>query len=111
MSTFGVLRMSLDEIVVQSSRNLEFPYLVQGVRRAFRDRTPIRRSGIFAPQRAESRIDDTLAPDLKRRLVANGSYNEDGTANLETAKRLGWDKVWEKASRPTPQPSDVGEER
>jgi hypothetical protein len=37
IATIGVIRMSLDEIVVMSSRNVEFSYLVQGVRRAFRE--------------------------------------------------------------------------
>jgi hypothetical protein len=25
-----------------------------------------------------------------------GTYNPDGTVNMETARRLGWDKEWEK---------------
>ena len=41
-------------------------------------------------------LDEMLASDLKQRLVANGTYNPDGTANLDTARRLGWDKVWER---------------
>lgn len=105
MASVGVLRANLEEIVVQSSRNVEFSYLVQGVRRAFKESGPIRKSAIFAPQHPDARLDESLAPDLKRRLVDNGSYNPDGTANLETAKRLGWDKAWEKrTSRPAPQP-------
>lgn len=34
------------------------------------------------------------APEIQRRLVATGIYNADGTVNLETAKRLGWDRTW-----------------
>jgi len=30
----------------------------------------------------------------KRRLVENGTYNADGTVNLETAERFGWTKTW-----------------
>jgi hypothetical protein len=30
----------------------------------------------------------------KRRLIENGTYNADGTVNLETAERVGWTKLW-----------------
>jgi hypothetical protein len=36
-------------------------------------------------------------------LIQNGTYNADGTVNMETARRLGWDKVWEERSRPAPR--------
>jgi hypothetical protein len=42
---------------------------------------------------------------LKQRLISNGTYRPDGTVNLETARRLGWDKVWEQRSQPEPQPA------
>ena len=36
----------------------------------------------------------SLPEELKRRLVANGTYNPDGTVNMSTAERLGWAQKW-----------------
>ena len=35
----------------------------------------------------------------KRALIANGTYNADGTVNLETAKAQGWDQKWQPPQR------------
>ena len=35
-----------------------------------------------------------LSAGQKAMLISNGTYREDGTVNLETAKRIGWDKIW-----------------
>jgi hypothetical protein len=96
--------MDLNQIVVSSSRNVEFSYLVQGVRATHRDVNPLRRSGEFVPERADATMPEWLSPEQKRRLVANGTYREDGSVNPETARRLGWDRLWERRSRPAPQP-------
>jgi hypothetical protein len=45
-----------------------------------------------------------LTETQQRLLIQNGTYREDGTVNMETARRLGWDRVWEERSRPAPQP-------
>jgi hypothetical protein len=106
MATVAVMRMDLDEIVVQASRNVEFSYLVQGVRSAFKDsRGPVRTSGVFAPESPDAKLPEGLAEEHKRRLIQNGTYNADGTANMETAHRLGWDKIWEKRNPPAPAPN------
>jgi hypothetical protein len=105
MASFAVLKMDLNEIVVQASRNVEFSYLVQGVRSTFKDLSPIRESGDFMPRFANAKIPGWLSPAQKRLLIQNGTYREDGTVNSETAQRLGWDKVWEQRSRPAPQPT------
>jgi hypothetical protein len=44
-------------------------------------------------------------PEQRRGLIATGIYNEDGTVNMETARRLGWDRIWEERSRPSPAPA------
>ena len=33
-------------------------------------------------------------PEERRRLIANGTYNADGSVNMETAERVGWTKIW-----------------
>jgi hypothetical protein len=35
-----------------------------------------------------------LTEEAKRRLIANGTYNADGTVNIETAERVGWTRLW-----------------
>ena len=108
MASVGVLKMDLNEIVAQSSRNVEFSYLVQGVRRAFRDHQPIEDAGIrYVRRGTESRIGGGLPPELRRRLIENGTFNPDGTVNMETARRLGWDRIWaEREERPATEPPE-----
>jgi hypothetical protein len=102
MASFSVVKYDLDEIVVQSSRNVEFFYMVNGVRAAFKDVVPFRPGNEFAPRSADARMPEWLSPAQKRLLIQNGTYRPDGTVNMETAHRLGWDSVW--AERNTPRP-------
>jgi hypothetical protein len=107
MASVGVLRIGLDEIVAQSSRDLEFSYMVNGVRRAYPHIEPIAENAkFFVPTSADATIPEYLSPDEKRRLIANGTYRADGKVNMETARRLGWDKAWEERSRPAPRPPE-----
>jgi hypothetical protein len=39
-----------------------------------------------------------LTDGQKQMLISNGTYREDGTVNMETARRLGWDEVWKARS-------------
>jgi hypothetical protein len=105
MATVGVLRMDLNEIVAQSSRNLEFSYLVQGVRATFKDVPTVWEANTFRPENANAQMSAAFSPGQRARLIANGTYRPDGTVNMETAQRLGWDRIWEKAPRPAPAPS------
>lgn len=105
MASFAVLRADLTEIVVQSSRNVEFYYLVQGIRRTHKHLTsPITEGREYMPRSAESTMPLYLTEGQKQLLIGNGTYSADGTVNLETARRLGWDRVWAERDRPTPQP-------
>jgi hypothetical protein len=106
MASVGVLKVDLNEIVVQSSRNLEFYYLVQGVRATHRDLTPFGRGDEFIPESADARLPLWLSEGQKRLLIQNGTYNADGTVNMETARRLGWDRIWEESARPAPQSAE-----
>jgi hypothetical protein len=103
MAAVGVLKADLNEILVESSRNLEFYYLVQGVRATHKDLTPDGVGDEFRPEGPDSRLPLWLSEGQKRLLIQNGTYNADGTVNMETARRLGWDKVWEERSRPAPR--------
>ena len=105
MASVGVVRADLNEIVVESSRNLEFYYLVQGVRKTHKHLVPIKPGREYMPKSAKATLPPYLTEGQKQMLVDNGTYNADGTVNLETARRLGWDKEWEKRARPAAPPS------
>jgi hypothetical protein len=95
MATVSVVRYDLNEIVVQSSRNVEFFYLVQGVRRTHKHLSPIGEGTEYRPERANATMPAYLTEAQKQLLIQNGTYRPDGTVNMETARRLGWDRIWE----------------
>jgi hypothetical protein len=101
MASLAVLQRGLERIVVQSSRDVEFDYVVNGVRKAFEEHRPIADNRDFVPRSADDRILTLGLPEeSRRRLIANGILNSDGTVNLETAHRLGWDRQesWNRAN-------------
>ena len=103
LATVAVLRMGLDEIVAGSSRDVEFSYLVQGIRKTYADVGPAIGGGTeFVPRSPGDTIPAHLSAEQKRRLIQNGTYREDGTVNLDTARRLGWDRAWSDRERPVP---------
>jgi hypothetical protein len=107
MASVAVARIGLDQIVVKGSRNVEFFYTVNGIRRGYGDFTPIvQNDKTYRPESAEAKLDVFWSPEIRSRLISNGTYKQDGTVNMETAQRLGWDHVWaeEKKLRPAPQP-------
>jgi len=104
MATVAVQSIGLDRIIVRGSRNVEFFYTVNGVRATFPDHQPIQDAEKeFAPTSESGGMVGAWSPEQKRRLIANGTYNPDGTANLETAASLGWDRSFE-SNRPRPAP-------
>ncbi|MEO8348428.1 MAG: hypothetical protein ABI610_05905, partial [Acidobacteriota bacterium] len=99
MASYAVVRVGLDEIVVKSSRNVEFFYAVNGVRRAYRDWNPIvSADDFFMPESADGKLPAYFGPEERRRLISNGTYSADGTVNMETAERVGWTRIWAERS-------------
>jgi hypothetical protein len=90
------VKKSLDAIVLQANADVDFDYVVNGVRRAYRDFEAIHDNETFVPDGPDDRRFALYAPEIQRRLVATGIYNPNGTVNLETAKRLGWDRKWDR---------------
>jgi hypothetical protein len=91
---YAVTRVGLDEIVVTGTKDVEFFYTVNGVRQTFKDWEVITESGEYMPGSAQARMPEGFSPEQKRRLIANGTYNPDGTVNLQTAERVGWTRIW-----------------
>jgi len=105
MATVAVESIGLDRIVVRGSRNVEFFYTVNGVRKTHKNLTPIGPGTEFVPASPDTKMPLYLTEGQKQMLISNGTYKPDGTVNMETARRLGWDKEWEKRGRPAPQPT------
>lgn len=91
----AVVSADLNSIVVQSPRReLEFYYFVNGVRKSFEGWDPMAQPDYFVPDRPDERMTSALTAEQRRRLIANGTYNPDGTVNMRTAERMGWTKIW-----------------
>jgi hypothetical protein len=107
MASVAVAQIGLDRIVVKGSRSVEFFYTVNGIRRGYGDFTSIVETDkTYIPKSADARMPTVWDGEIRNRLIANGTYKPDGTVNMETAQRLGWDRVWaeRERSRPAPQP-------
>jgi hypothetical protein len=95
VANVAVFSFDLNSVVVRSSaKDLEFFYVVNGVRKSFKDWEVITENRHYVPRGPEAKMPGAFAPEQRRRLIATGIYNEDGTVNLETAERLGWAKAW-----------------
>jgi hypothetical protein len=104
MATVAVLSEGEAGVVVQASRDVKIHYVVYAERAAVKNPEPIVDNVHFRPE--DERNAFAHIPDSYRRLlIQNGTLNPDGTVNMETARRLGWDKQWEKRERPSPQPT------
>jgi hypothetical protein len=94
LATMCVVSEDLNQIVVRSNRDVKFHYQVNGVRRSYKDFVPIDEGWEFMPNSAIAAPLASYKPEIQRRLIANGTYNADGTVNMETAERVGWAKAW-----------------
>jgi hypothetical protein len=84
----------LNQIVIRGSRDVQFHYMVNGVRRAFKNFEPVQIGYEFMPQSASDRMPAWLTDEAKARLISNGTYNPDGTVNMTTAERAGFKSIW-----------------
>lgn len=95
---FALMRVEssdLNTIVVRSSLDsTTFHFMVNGVRRAYKDQDVIIDNYLLKPTGPGDLMPAGLSAIEKARLIQNGTYNQDGTVNLETAERVGWAKVW-----------------
>jgi hypothetical protein len=83
------VRKSLEKIELRGSADVEFDFMVNGVRLMSKDRKAIVENTVFVPRTPN---DDSLTkikkPEAIRRLKATGILNEDGSINMETVQKL-----------------------
>ena len=94
MASVAVTRAGLNQILLKGSRNVEFYYLVHGVRRSHKHLKPVGPGQEFMPESPDAMLPAYLTEVQKQMLVNNGTYRADGTVNMETARALGWEKAW-----------------
>jgi hypothetical protein len=94
LAQMAVMSRDLNQIVVRSSREVTFDYHVNGIRRAFKDWQVVAEGRDFRPTSPDQKMPGWLTEEAKARLISNGTYNPDGTVNMNTAERMGWAKVW-----------------
>ena len=83
---------TLEKVEFRGTADVEFDYVVHGVRAGFADHDVIQPNRIFVPRRLSDARLAQLPAEAVRRLKANGILNDDGSVNEETAKRMGWDR-------------------
>jgi len=104
MATVAVLSQGPDGVILQASRDVKVNYVVYAERSAIKNPEPIVENVDFRPGRDQDAL--AYVPDsYLRLLIQNGTLNPDGTLNMETARRLGWDKEWEKRNPPVALPA------
>lgn len=95
---FALMRVEsadLNAIFVRSSvESTTFHFMVNGVRRAYKDMDVIVDNYLLKPSGPADVMPNSLSPLEKARLIQNGTYNPDGTVNLNTAERVGWAQAW-----------------
>ncbi len=102
----GVKSIDLNHVVVMGTQDVDFFYTVNGVRKGYAGFNPIETNTIYVPRSASDTLPTWLAETQKQSLIANGTYNADGTVNLATAHRMGWDVLWaENGAHGTPASS------
>jgi len=89
----GVTSMDLNQILVEATRDVEFSYLVQGVRHHRGQFEAIQQNTYFVPSSADARM-DPWPPQIQKQLVDLGIYFSDGRVNMATADRMGWSQKW-----------------
>jgi hypothetical protein len=93
-ATIYVESEDLNQIVVRSSRDVTFHYLVQGIRPDYKNFKPVVDGTDYMPQSPGEILPAGWPEKVKRALISNGTYNADGTVNLSTAERVGWARIW-----------------
>ena len=91
---YAVVRIDLDEIVVKASRNVEFFYLGQRRAQGLRGLLSDRREALLRARAPRSyKMPESLSTEAKRKLIANGTYNADGTREHGDRQAAGLDRA------------------
>ncbi len=90
----AVTSKDLNHITLVSTQDVDFDYLVNGVRKGYAGYDPLQPNRIYVPHSATDTLPTWLTDTQRQTLISNGTYNTDGTVNLTIAHNLGWDRLW-----------------
>ena len=96
MAVLAVVSQDLNKVVVQGSKDVNFNYIVNGIRRGYKDyQVQYNADMAFMPWTPDERLSDgRFTKQVQASLIKNGTFNSDGTVNMATATKMGWDKMW-----------------
>ncbi len=94
LAQIAAISKSLDRIVIESSKDVAFDYMVNGARKGFQNFRDIVPNSNFVPTGPDDRRFFSLPAESRQRLIDTGIYLPDGTVNLEKAHEMGWDRNW-----------------
>jgi hypothetical protein len=92
LAVLAVVSEGLDRIEVRGSMDVQFHYMVNGIRAGFEDHQTITDNKQFVPRGANDTLLRGMPAEAVRRLKANGVLNADGSVNLRVAHEMGWDQ-------------------
>jgi hypothetical protein len=92
LAVLAVVSEGLDRIEVRGSMDVQFHYMVNGIRAGFEDHQTITDNKQFVPRGANDTLLMGMPAEAVRRLKANGVLNADGSVNLRVAHEMGWDQ-------------------
>ncbi len=84
----------LNRIVIGATKDVTVNVIVYGVRRAYKDWQVVAENTEYVPASPAATLPAALSAEAKKRLINNGTYNQDGTVNMRTAERVGWAQQW-----------------
>jgi len=91
LAVLAAIEVGREKIVIEGSKDCEFAYFVNGVRRGFARYEPYVPNTAFRPDVKGAPFGTQYPEALRDILVENGLLNPDYTPNEATAKRLGWE--------------------
>jgi hypothetical protein len=104
MATVAVLSEGEDGIVIQASRNVRVHYVVYAERSAIKNQNPIVENVHFRPETGSAEEFSNLPESYRQIMIRNGTLRPDGAVNMETAQRLGWDRLMQERKEPGASP-------
>ncbi|MGA7614365.1 MAG: hypothetical protein WBX15_04220 [Thermoanaerobaculia bacterium] len=113
LAQVAVVSVGLDQIMVKASKDVEFYYMVNGVRAGFDHFEPVQRDRdeFFIPKGPDDRLENVWGAEIRKRLVENGTFNSDGSVNMDTARVKGWTKVWAERAEAQREAAELARER
>jgi hypothetical protein len=103
--------IGLERIVLRSTTDVEFSYIVNGVRKGFTDLETIVDNEYFVPTERGVPFRPNYPAAYRSLLVENGILNPDFTPNEATAARLGWQLREPSAASTQPSTSTADAQR